>query len=63
MFSKFKAKDKVIVNGIGKCNGNIYINEIATVINRDPFFMDYNIRFKDNTEDWLDEDYLKKLKE
>ena len=54
MFSKFKAKDKVIVNGIGKCNEKEYINQTAIVINRDPFFLDYNVRFEDGTEDWLE---------
>ena len=61
MHNKFNIKSKVIVNGIGKCNGKIYINQTAIVINRDPFFMDYNVRFDDGTEDWLDEEYLKKF--
>lgn len=61
MFNKFKINDKVIVNGIGKCNGKEYINQTAIVINRDPFFGDYNIRFEDGTEDWLDEEYLEKV--
>ena len=62
MFSKFKIHDKVIVNGIGKCNGKEYKNMTAIVINRDPFFMDYNVRFEDGTEDWIDEEYLEKYK-
>ena len=61
MFNKFKAKDKVIVSGIGKCNGKKYIKQKAIVINRDPFFMDYNVRFEDGTEDWLDEEFLEKI--
>ena len=61
MFSKFKAKDKVIVNGIGKYNEKEYRNQTAIVINRDPFFLDYNVRFEDGTEDWLDEEYLEKI--
>ena len=62
MFSKFKAKDKVIVNGIGKCNEKEYINQTAIVINRDPFFLDYNVRFEDGTEDWHEEECLRKFK-
>lgn len=62
MFSKFKSKNKVIVNGTGKCNGKIYKNETAIVINRDPFFLDYNVRFENGTEDWLEEECLKKFK-
>ena len=61
MFSKFKANEKVIVNGIGKCNGKEYINQSAIVIHRDPFFLDYNIRFEDGTEDWIEEEYLEKV--
>ena len=62
MFNKFKINDKVIVNGIGKCNGKEYINQTAIVINRDPFFLDYNVRFEDGTEDWLEEECLRKFK-
>lgn len=62
MHNKFNIQSKVIVNGIGKCNGKIYKNKTAIVINRDPFFMDYNVRFKDGTEDWLEEECLKKFK-
>ena len=61
MFSKFRANDKVIVNGIGKCNGKKYINQTAIVINRDPFFMDFNVRFENGTEDWLDKECLEKI--
>lgn len=62
MHNKFNIQSKVIVNGIGKCNGKIYKNQTAIVINRDPFFMDYNVRFKDGTEDWLEGECLKKFK-
>lgn len=62
MFNKFKKGDKVIVNGIGKCNETQYKDKIAIIIKRDYFFKDYNIKLKDGTEDWIDEEYLKKVK-
>lgn len=54
MFNKFKNGTKVIVNGIGKVNSKVYKNTIATIICRDPWFLDYNIRLEDGTEDWVD---------
>ena len=54
MHNKFKIDEMVIVNGIGKENGTIYKNRIAKVICRDPFYFDYNIKFNDGTEDWID---------
>lgn len=62
MNNKFNTNEKVIVNGIGKCNGKEYKDEVAIVINRDPFFLDYNVRFEDGTEDWLEEECLRKFK-
>jgi hypothetical protein len=60
MFNKFKNNQKVIVNGFGKCNNFFYKNRIGKVICRDPYYLDYNIQFEDNSEDWLDGKYLKK---
>ena len=60
MYNKFKDGDSVIVNGIGKCNGKRYKNKIGKVICRDPFFFDYNIKFEDGTEDWIDDIYIEK---
>ena len=61
MHNKFKINEIVIVNGIGKEKGTHYKNRIAKVICRDPFYFDYNIKFNDGTEDWLDGEWLKKL--
>ena len=58
MFSRFTKKQQVLVNGTGKCNGTKYSNNVGTVICRDPYFLDYNIQFEDNSDDWL-EDCLK----
>lgn len=61
MHNKFKINELVIVNGIGKEYGTLYLNRIAQIICRDPFYFDYNIKFEDGTEDWLDERCLEKL--
>ena len=61
MHNKFKINEIVIVNGIGKEKGTHYKNRIAKVICRYPFYFDYNIKFNDGTEDWLDGECLKKL--
>lgn len=62
MFNEFKNGENVIVNGHGKCNDKHYRNVKGTVISRDPYYLDYNIKFDDGTEDWIDGIYLKKLK-
>ena len=62
MFNKFKNNQLVIVNGFGKENGTFYKNKLAKVICRDPFFLDYNIKFADGTEDGINGIYLKKVK-
>lgn len=62
MNNKFKINEIVLANGIGKENGTYYKDKIAKIICRDTFYFDYNIRFNDGTEDWLDEKYLEKLK-
>lgn len=62
MFNRFKINETVIVNGIGKCNNTEYTNQIAVIICRDPYFLDYNVRFQDDTEDWLDGKFLRKVK-
>lgn len=58
MFNKFKNGTIVIVNGVGKVNGRVYQNVLATIICRDPWYLDYNIKLQDGTEDWIDDIYL-----
>lgn len=60
MFSRFTIGKKVLVTGIGKCEGTKYLNRIGIVVCRDSYFHDYNIQFEDNSEDWLDENCLTK---
>lgn len=60
MFNKYKNGSKVIVYGTGKNNGKFYKNVPATVIEVDPYYRDYHLKFKDGTEDWLSEEHLRK---
>lgn len=60
MFNKFKNGEKVFVDGIGEINGKKYNNIPAIVINRDPYFKDYLVKFKNGTEDWILPKYLRK---
>lgn len=60
MFNKFKNGHKVIVYGFGEENGKFYKNVPAIIIERDPYYKDYHVRFKDGTEDWLSEENLRK---
>lgn len=53
MHNKFKNGTKVIVCGPGKNNGKMYRNVSAIIIERDPYYKDYHVRFKDGTKDWL----------
>ena len=53
MFNEFKKGSKVIVNGTGQNDGKIYKNVPAKIIERDPYYLDYHVQFKDGTEDWI----------
>lgn len=61
MCNKFKNKEVVIVNGFGKCDNKHYNNEKAIIICRDSYYHDYNVRFENGTEDWIDAIFLIKL--
>lgn len=60
MFNKFRKGYKVIVYGPGQNNGKFYKNIPAIIIERDPYYCDYNVQFKDGTEDWILPRYLRK---
>lgn len=60
MHNEFKDGSEVIVDGPGKNDGKYYDNQSAIVLERDPYFKDYNVKFKDGTEDWLSPRYLRK---
>ncbi len=59
MHNEFKNGELVIVFGPGKNDGKFYNNKFAKVILRDPYFKDYQVRFKDGTEDWISPKYLR----
>lgn len=60
MFNKYKNGTKVFVYGPGQNDGKFYRNVPAIIIERDPYFLDYNVRFADGTEDWILPEYLRK---
>lgn len=60
MFNKFRKGKKVIVCGYGKNEGKIYKNVPAIVIERDPYYKDYHVKFMNGTDDWLSPIYLRK---
>lgn len=60
MYSKFKKNHKVFVYGPGQNAGKFYKNIPAIIIERDPYYGDYLVKFKDNTEDWIKPKYLRK---
>ena len=60
MHNEFKNKTKGIVYGPGENNGKMYRNVPAIVIERDPYYLDYHVRFKDGTTDWLLPEHIRK---
>lgn len=62
MFNKFKVNQKVRVNGTGKKDDKYYNNQVGKIIERDNYFCDYLVRFKDKSEDWFDEFNLKHIR-
>lgn len=60
MYNKFKNGSKVIVYGPGENNGKFYKNVPAVIIERDPYYKDYLIKFANGTEDWILPQYLRK---
>ena len=61
MRNRFKNKDKVFVYGPGENAGKFYKKQPAYIIERDSYYLDYLVKFKDGTEDWIEEKYLRKL--
>ena len=59
MFNKFKKNNKVIVYGYGKTAGKFYKIKTAFIIEKDSYYLDYLVKFKDGTEDWMEEKYLR----
>ena len=60
MRNKFKNKDKVFVYGPGENAGTFYRNVSAIIVERDSYYKDYLVTFKDGTEDWIHPKHLRK---
>lgn len=60
MHNEFKNGEKVIVYGPGENNGKFYNNVPAIIIEREPYYKDYHVRFKDGTTDWLMPEHIRK---
>jgi len=59
MYQKFKKDTIVWVNGKGKEEpSKTYKYRYGRVTEKDSFFNDYKIQFRDGTTDWIDEKYL-----
>ena len=64
MKNKFRDGDLIyIFKGFGKKECKFYYGKKGKIICRDPYFMDYNVRFEDGKEDWFDTKYITKLEE
>lgn len=60
MYYRFRKNHKVFVTGYGKKDGKFYNNVPAFIIERDTYYRDYLVRFKDKTEDWIASDDIRK---
>jgi hypothetical protein len=60
MFNEFKNGEKVIVYGPGENDGKFYRNIPAKIIERDPYYKDYHVEFKDGTDDWILSEHIRK---
>lgn len=60
MYNKFKKGEKVIVCGLGEEHGRFYKNEPAIIIERELYYKDYLVKFKNGNEDWILPEYLRK---
>ena len=60
MHNEFKNNTKVIICGPGETNGKMYKNVLAIIIERDPYYKDYHVKFNDGTTDWLLPEHIRK---
>lgn len=57
---KFKKGNKVYVCGYGEESGKFYKNIPGMIVERDPYYKDYLVRFIDGKEDWFSADNIRK---
>lgn len=60
MRNKFKNDDTVLVYGPGENDGKFYNNIPAIILERDPFYKDYLVKFNDGSEDWIQPEHIQK---
>lgn len=60
MFNKFKIGELVFCIGIGKVSEK-FICKIGKVVEKDYYYKDYCVKFKDETEEWFSEKDIHKL--
>ena len=60
MNNKFKKGTKVIVCGFGEVEGKYYKCRTAYIVERDPYYKNYLVKFKDGTEDWISPEFMHK---
>ena len=59
MHNEFKDGNQVIVNGTGENDGKYYDNQLAIILERDPYYLDYHVQFGDGKDDWILPKYLR----
>ena len=62
MYNQFNDGELVFVCGPGEKSKKFYCNVPARIIERDPYYKDYHVHFRDGTDDWLLSIYIYKRK-
>lgn len=57
---EFKKGNMVYVCGYGEENRTFYKNEKGVIVERDPYYKDYLVRFKNGKEDWFSAENIRK---
>lgn len=60
MNNKFKTGSRVYVCGYGEENGDFYRNVPGVIVERDSYYKDYLVRFKNGKEDWFSSEDIRK---
>ena len=60
MHNEFENGTRVIIYGPGENDGKMYFNQPAIIIERDPYYLDYHVKFKDGNTDWFAPEHIRK---
>lgn len=60
MFNKFKVGEIVLCCGVGEVTGK-YICERGKIVEKDYYYKDYCVKFKNGTEEWFKEKDIRKI--